>query len=437
MTDDSGFVHAAASQDGRPTRYRWVICGLLLAAMAINYIQRQSISLLKGPLQHEFLLDEVGYANIVFWFQAAYALGYVSFGRVLDRIGARTGYAVAFTLWNLSHIAAGLAVTTVQFTLARVGLGLGESGAFPSSLKAIADWFPQRERALATGIFNAGTNLGAIVAPALVPVLTAAWGWRSSFFVTGALGMLWLVAWLLCYRRPQVHPRVNALELALIESDPTDPAVPVVWWRLLKLKETWAYAGARFLIDPIWWFYLFWLPDFLHKTYHLNLSSFGPPLIAIYLISDVGSVMGGFSSSALLKRGIGVNVARKITLFVCALLVLPVLWVAGASNLWEAVFLIGVAAAAHQAFSANVYTFPSDVLPRSAVASVVGIGGMMGAVGGMLFSKFVGQTLQGTGSYRILFIIAGSVYLVALLLIHILSPRLARVTGPLAGAEAL
>ncbi|MGC1459852.1 MAG: MFS transporter [Steroidobacteraceae bacterium] len=397
--------------------------------MAINYIQRQSIGLLKSPLQHEFALDEVGYANIVFWFQAAYAVGYVTFGRVLDRLGARTGYTVAFILWNVSHMAAGLAATTVQFTLARVGLGLGESGAFPASLKAIAEWFPQRERALAAGIFNAGTNLGAIIAPAIVPVLTATWGWRSVFFITGGIGLLWLIAWLALYRPPQVHPRVNAAELALIESDPVDPVTSVRWWRLLGLRETWAYGLARFLIDPIWWFYLFWLPDFLDKTYHLNLSSFGPPLIAIYLISDVGSVLGGFSSSAMLKRGVGVNVARKLTMLMCALLVLPVLWVTGARDLWLAVLLIGLAAAAHQAFSANVYTLPSDVLPRSAVGSVIGIGGMMGAVGGMLFTKFVGQILQATGSYRILFIIAGSVYLMALLVIHILSPRLERVTG--------
>jgi ACS family hexuronate transporter-like MFS transporter len=396
--------------------------------MAINYIQRQTIGLLKSPLQHEFALDEVGYANIVFWFQAAYAIGYVTFGRVIDRVGARAGYAIAFILWNLSHMAAGLAATTVQFTLARVGLGLGESGAFPASLKAIADWFPQRERALAVGIFNAGTNLGAIIAPALVPLVTARWGWRSSFFFTGAIGLLWLIAWLTVYRRPQDHPRVGARELALIESDPADPVTPVSWWALLKLKETWAYASARFLIDPIWWFYLFWLPDFLNKTYHLDLSSFGPPLIAIYLISDVGSVLGGFASSALLKRGASVNVARKATLLICALLVLPVLMVDGARELWLAVVLIGLAAAAHQAFSANVYTFPSDVLPRSAVASVIGIGGMMGAVGGMLFSQFVGQILQATGSYRILFIIAASVYFMALLTMHILSPTLQRVT---------
>ncbi|HEY1899678.1 MAG TPA: MFS transporter [Steroidobacteraceae bacterium] len=400
--------------------------------MAINYIQRQTIGLLKGPLQHQFALNEIGYADIVFWFQAAYALGYVTFGRVLDRIGARTGYAVAFILWNLSHMAAGLAANSLQFTLARVGLGLGESGAFPASLKAIADWFPQRERALAAGIFNAGTNLGAIIAPALVPVLTARWGWRSSFFVTGAIGMIWLIAWLSWYRRPQDHPRVGALELALIESDPADPVTPVSWWRLLKLKETWVYASARFLIDPIWWFYLFWLPDFLNKTYHLDLSSFGPPLIAIYLISDVGSVLGGYCSSALLKRGASVNVARKFTLLLCALLVLPVLKVDGARHLWAAVFLIGLAAAAHQAFSTNVYTFPSDVLPRSAVASVIGIGGMMGAVGGMLFTKFVGQILQATGSYRILFIIAASVYLLALMVIQVLSPQLQRVTRVLA-----
>ncbi|HTC43408.1 MAG TPA: MFS transporter, partial [Steroidobacteraceae bacterium] len=398
----SSTAHAAAETS---RRYRWVICSLLLAAMAINYIQRQTIGLLKSPLQHEFGLDEVGFANIVFWFQAAYAVGYVTFGRVLDRIGARTGYAIAFVLWNLSHLAAGLAATTLQFTLARVGLGVGESGAFPASLKAVADWFPQRERALAAGIFNAGTNFGAIIAPAIVPVLTLTWGWRSSFFVTGGVGMLWLIAWLALYRR---------------ESAPVEAVESVRWWRLLGLRETWAYASARFLIDPIWWFYLFWLPDFLHKTYHLDLGSFGPPLIAIYLISDVGSVLGGYSSSALLKRGVSVNLARKLTLLVCALLVLPVLWVDGARELWVAVLLIGLAAAAHQAFSANVYTLPSDVLPRSAVASVIGIGGMMGAVGGMLFTQFVGQILQLTGSYRILFMIAGSVYLIALLVIHIL-----------------
>lgn len=419
---------ATTASQQRPGRYRWVICGLLLAAMAINYIQRQTIGLLKDPLQHEFSLDEVGYANIVFWFQAAYAVGYVTFGRVLDRIGARTGYAIAFTLWNLSHLAAGFAVTSLQFTLARVGLGLGESGAFPSSLKAIADWFPQRERALAAGIFNAGTNLGAIIAPAIVPMLTVTWGWRSSFYVTGGAGLLWLIAWWACYRRPQDHPRVNAAELALIQSDPADPVTRIAWWRLLRLKETWAYASARFLIDPIWWFYLFWLPDFLNKRYHLDLSSFGPPLIAIYLISDVGSVLGGFSSSRLLKHGVSVNRSRKFTLLGCALLVLPVLWVDGARHLWLAVLLIGLAAAAHQAFSANVYTFPSDVLPRSAVASVIGIGGMMGAVGGMLFTQFVGRILQVSGSYRVLFIIAGSVYLLALMVMHLLSPRLQRVS---------
>jgi MFS transporter, ACS family, hexuronate transporter len=395
--------------------------------MAINYIQRQSVGLLKGPLQHEFALDEDGYAGVVLWFQAAYAVGYLGFGRVVDRLGARTGYAIGFVLWNVSHMAAGLAANSVQFTLTRVGLGLGEAGAFPASLKAVAEWFPQRERALAAGVFNAGTNLGAVIAPAIVPLLTATWGWRSTFFVTGAIGLLWLVAWWACYRRPQDHPRVGALELALIESDPPDPAASVGWLRLLRLKETWAYAGARFLIDPVWWFYLFWLPDFLDRTYHLDLSSFGPPLIAIYLISDAGSVLGGWSSSALLMRGVNVNAARKLTLLACAALVLPVLLVTGVRELWAAVALIGLAAAAHQAFSATLYTIPSDLLPRSAVASVSGIGGMMGAAGGMLFSRVVGHVLQLTGSYRILFMVAGSVYLVALLLIQVLSPRLQRV----------
>jgi len=271
--------------------------------------------------------------------------------------------------------------------------------------------------------------VGAIIAPAIVPVLTLTWGWRASFWVTGAVGLLWLIAWLVIYRPPQLHPRVNAGELALIQSDAVEAAPPIRWWRLLGLKETWAYGVARFLIDPIWWFYLFWLPDFLDKTYQLDLRSFGPPLIAIYLISDAGSVLGGWSSSALLKRGASVNLARKLTMLICALLVLPVLWVGGARELWLAVLLIGLAAAAHQGFSATVYTLPSDTLPRSAVASVIGIGGMMGALGGMLFSQVVGRILQTSGSYPVLFTIAASVYLVALLLVHLLSPRLARVGG--------
>ena len=418
--------HSTKATSFKPGNYRWVICGLLFVAMVINYTHRQTIGLLKDNLSAEFHLDENGYADLVVWFQVAYAIGYINFGAVLDRIGARTGYAIAFVLWNVSHMAAGFTTNLMQFTVSRLGLGLGESGSFPSSLKAISEWFPQRERALAAGIFNAGSNVGAIIAPSVVPVITAMWGWRAAFFVTGAVGLLWVVAWLAMYRKPQAHPKVNAAELALIQSDAPDPVTPVPWLKLLGTKETWAYAIAKFLIDPIWWFYLFWLPDFLKKTYQLDLKTFGPPLIAIYLLSDVGSITGGWMSSMLIKAKVSVNWARKITLFVFALMVLPVFLVDGVKDVWTAVIYIGIAAAAHQGFSANVYTLPSDLFPRSAVGSVIGIGGAIGAIGGIIYSKSVGMILQTTGSYKILFIIAGSVYFLALLAVHILSPRLKR-----------
>jgi MFS transporter, ACS family, hexuronate transporter len=417
----------------KASNYRWIICFLLLAAMAINYIHRQTLGLLKNDLQQVFHWDENGYANVVFWFQAAYAVGYVSFGRIIDKIGAKTGYAIAFALWTLAHTFTGFATNILQFTIARVALGLGESGSFPASLKAIAEWFPQKERAAAAGVFNAGSNVGAIVAPLVVPLLTLSFGWQSAFFVTGLASMVWLVVWQLVYKHPSQHPKVNAKELALIQSDPADVGEKTPWVKLLFVKETWAYAIAKFLIDPIWWFYLFWLPDFLSKNYHFDIKSssvawfaIGLPLVIIYLISDVGSVIGGFVSSNLIKRGYSVNIARKVTLFIFALCVLPIFFVTQVTNMWAAVLIIGIATAAHQAFSANVYTLPSDMFPRSAVASVIGIGGMVGAIGGMIFAKTVGAILQATGSYHILFIIAGSVYLIAVLMVHLLSPKLAQ-----------
>jgi len=413
-----------------PTNYRWVICALLFAAIVINYIHRQTFALLKDSLQHEYGLNENGYAQIVVSFQVAYAIGYIGFGRILDKLGARTGYGIAFVLWNLSHIAAGLTTTVLQFTISRIGLGLGESGSFPASIKAVTEWFPQKERAQAIGIFNAGSNVGAIVAPLIVPILTAAWGWRSSFIVTGGLGLLWVIAWIKLYKRPQEHEKVSPEELAYIQSNPADPVNPIAWWKLFITKETWVFASAKFLTDPIWWFYLFWLPDFLKKTYHMDLKSFGPPLVVIYLISDFGSVLGGWTSSTLIKRGVSVNIARKLTLLIFALMVLPVFLVDGVKNVWMAVFYIGIATAAHQAFSANLYALPSDLFPRSAVGTVIGIGGTAGAIGGILFSLLVGQILQVTHSYKVLFIIAGSVYLISLLLIHLLSPDLKRNVQP-------
>ena len=417
------------------SRYRWVICFLLLAAMAINYIHRQTIGLLKSDLQEVFQWDENGYANVVFWFQAAYAIGYVSFGRIIDKIGAKLGYSIAFLMWTLAHTFTGLATNILQFTVMRFVLGLGESGSFPASLKAIAEWFPQRERAAAAGVFNAGSNIGAIVAPLVVPLLSLNFGWQSAFYVTGAASLIWLVVWQLTYKHPSKHPKVNAQELAFIQSDPADVGENIPWLKLITFKETWAYALGKFLIDPIWWFYLFWLPDFLTKTFQFDLKSssvawfaIGLPLVVIYLISDVGSVVGGFVSSNLIKRGYSVNKARKLSLLIFALCVLPIFFVAQVNNLWVAVGIIGLATAAHQAFSANLYTLPSDTFPRSAVASVIGFGGMVGAIGGMLFAKYVGAILQATGSYYTLFIVAGSVYLLAVLVIHLLSPKLERVS---------
>lgn len=416
-----------AAAAGRVGRYRWGICALLFAATAINYVDRQMIGVLKPTISAELGWSETTYADVIFWFQAAYAIGYLSFGRIVDLVGARIGYTVAFIIWTLGHTLCGFVGNAFQFSVARFILGVGESGNFPAGLKAVSEWFPARERAFATGVFNAGANVGAIITPLIVPVITIAYGWRMAFIITGVVSLVWLVAWLAMYRRPREHANLGAAELALIESDPADPVTPISWGRLLRYRETWAFALGKFLIDPVWWLFLFWTPDFLAKTYDLDLLSFGPPLVAIYLISDAGSVLGGWSSSRLMKRGLSANAARKLTMLACAFLVMPIMFAQYASNLWVAVGIIGLATAAHQAFSANLLTLPSDMFPRAAIGSVVGIGGTMGAIGGMLMSKFTGYILETTGSYTPIFVVAGSAYLIAIIVIHLLSPRLARV----------
>lgn len=410
-------------------RYRWMICALLFAATAINYVDRQTIGVLKPTLQAELKWTESSYADIVFWFQAAYAIGYLAFGPIIDRIGARLGYAIAFSVWTLAHIAHGFVYTITQFALVRFTLGLGESGSFPSSLKAVSEWFPQQERALAVGVFNAGSNIGAIVTPLVVPAITLAWGWRAAFVATGAVSFVWLIAWLAMYRSPRFHTKVTPAELAYIHSGETPAlATSISWLKLLRLRETWAYALGKFLTDPIWWLYLFWLPDFLSKRYNLDLKSFGPPLVAIYLMSDIGSVVGGWGSSRLMKSGRTANTARKTTMLICALAVTPIVVAQFVSQLWGAVAIIGLATAAHQAWSANLMTLPSDLFPRVAVGSVVGIGGMAGAVGGMLMSKYNGYILDVFGSYQPIFALACGAYIVAIAVIHSLSPRLTRVS---------
>lgn len=424
MSDATERQIAVAAE--RVGRYRWLICGLLFAATAINYVDRQMIGILKPTLQQDLGWSEIDYANIVFWFQAAYAIGYLGFGRLVDRVGARFGYALAFTLWTIAHMLHGAVRTTFGFGLVRFALGIGESGSFPAGLKAVATWFPARERALATGIFNAGTNVGAILTPLIVPIITIAYGWRAAFVITGAVSFVWLFAWLAFYRTPRETKQLGAAELALIESDPADAPGKVEWKRLLGYRQTWAFALGKFLTDPIWWMFLFWLPDFLAKRYDLDLMSFGPPLIAIYLLSDVGSIAGGWASSRLIARGFSVNRARKLTMLACALLVTPIFFAQWVSHLWLAVLIIGLATAAHQAWSANLFTLVSDMFPRKAIGSVVGIGGTAGAIGGMLMAKFAGYVLETVGTYQLIFVVAGSVYLIALLVIHLLSPQLDR-----------
>lgn len=425
---EAGMVGATEQAAAKVGRYRWVIVAMLFAATAINYIDRQMIGVLKPTLQGEFGWSEKDFANIVFWFQLAYAIGYLSFGRIVDVLGARLGYTVAIVIWTVSHMAHGLASGITSFAVARFGLGIGESGNFPAGIKAVTEWFPQRERAYAIGLFNAGANVGAIITPLLVPFLVLTFDWRMAFYLTGIFGIVWLIAWLIIYRQPGEHPRVSPAELAYIQQDPADPVVPMSWARVATIKETWAYALGKFFIDPIWWFFLFWLPGYLFERYDLDLKTFGLPLAAIYLISDFGSIAGGWLSSKLIASGRTPNFARKLTMFICAVCVLPIFFAQGISSVWGAVAVIGLATAAHQAFSANLYTLPSDIFPRNAVGSVVGIGGTVGAIGGMGMALFTGYILDATNNnYDILFAIAGSAYFVALAVVHLLSPRLARV----------
>lgn len=405
-------------------RYRWIIVTLLFLAMVINYVDRQTIGFLKTDLSKEFGWSESDYANLVFYFQLSYAVAYLVWGKIMDKIGARWGFGIAFLIWQVAHIAHAGARGLTGFIFARMALGVGEAGGFPGGIKAVTEWFPKKERAFATGIFNAGTNIGAIVTPLVVPAIVLAWGWQMAFIVTGVAGLIWLPIWLLVYRTPRETKNLSAAELAHIEQDPADPVEKIAWTKLLTKRETWAYAIGKFLIDPIWWMFLFWLPDFLGKRYGLDLKTFGPPIVAIYLLSDVGSVGGGWLSSNFMKMGWSINKARKITMLICALLAVPVMFASFADSLWVAVLIIGVATAAHQGFSANLYTLPSDVFPRGAVGSVVGIGGMLGAVGGMVFSKYIGGVLESIGTYTPIFIVAGSAYLLALLVVHLLTPKM-------------
>ena len=416
---------------------------LLFFAATINYIDRQVIGILKPTLQQQFGWSEIDYSDIVFAFQLAYAVGFLIAGRMIDKLGARTGFAVAIIIWSLAAIAHAEApvfgvpaasafaligltysASVAGFILARMALGLGEAGNFPAAIKVVAEWFPKRERALATGLFNSGTNIGALLTPLIVPWITITWGWYWAFVATGLIGFAWLAVWWPIYDRPESHPRVGKAELALIQSDPADTPVRIPWGTLLRHRQTWAFAIGKFMTDPVWWLYLFWIPDFLNRNHGIDLRTIGPPLVVIYLVADVGSIGGGWLSSTLIKRGWTVNAGRKVAMFVCALAVIPMLAASGARELWVAVALISLATAAHQGWSANLFTLVSDTFPRHAVGSVVGLGGFAGAVGGMLIAKLTGYVLQATGSYVPVFMIAAFTYLAALAVIHLLVPRL-------------
>ncbi|HJP84841.1 MAG TPA: MFS transporter [Gemmatimonadaceae bacterium] len=403
----------SSTQPDHPPSYRWTICALLFAATTINYIDRQVLGVLAPTLQRALNWSEADYGDIVSWFSFAYGFGFLFAGQLIDWIGVRRGLAGAVVAWSTAAIAHAFARSVAGFSFARALLGVSESAIFPGSIKAIAEWFPQRERALATGIFNAGTNTGAILTPLLVPWIALTWGWQWAFVATGALGLLWLFLWIPFYR----DYRAPAV------SDQAGRKVSLL--NLFARRQTWAFIVGKLMADPVWWFYLYWLPKFLDAKYGVKLAQVAAPLIVVYLIADAGSVGGGWLSSALIKRGWSVNRARKTAMLAMALLIVPTTLVSRAPTMWTAVLIVGVALAAHQAWSANVYTLASDMFPKFAVGSVVGIGAFGGAMGGVLFQRLTGRILQSNGSdYTPIFIVCGLAYVTAWLIIHLLAPRL-------------
>jgi len=409
----------------RRSGFRWTVCALLFVATTINYMDRQVLGILAPTLEKAIGWSEIDYSHIVMAFQAAYAVGLIVFGRLVDRIGTRHGYAISIFSWSVAAMAHALACGVWGFGVARFALGLGEAGNFPAAVKAVTEWFPRRERALATGLFNSGANVGAILAPLLVPWITLHYGWQMAFIALGATGFGWLIFWYWLYALPTASHRVSPEELAHIQSDSPEPSSEIIpWMTLLRYRQTWAFVVGMSLSAPIWWFYLYWLPKFLNKEYALNLASLGPPLVVIYTMTTVGSIGGGWLSGTFLKRGWSLNASRKTALLIFALCVVPVVFAAKASNLWVATFLIGLAASAHQGWAANLFTLVSDLFPKQAVASVVGLGGMFGSIAAVAFSQTAGFILQTTGSYWVLFIPAGSAYLLALGIMQLLIPTM-------------
>ncbi len=419
-------------------KYRWTVVALLFFATTINYLDRQVIGLLKPTLETEFSWSETDYGNIVMAFSAAYALGMLLFGRIIDRIGTKSGYIISVVTWSIAAIGHAFAKSTFGFGVARAALGLGESGNFPAAIKVVAEWFPKKERALATGIFNSGTNIGAVVAPIMVPWILGVWGWQEAFIITGAIGFVWLIFWWWLYELPARQKRLSQSEFDHIHSDNeevADGAGPrVKWVKLFGIRQTWAFFFGKMLTDPIWWFFLFWLPSYFASTFQIDLKKPSIELVIVYTTTTIGSIGGGYLSGYFIRLGWSVFRARKTAMLIFALCVVPIVFAQYATNVWAAVGLISLAAAAHQAWSANIFTTASDMFPKRAVSSVVGIGGMAGAVGGILFPMLVGRLLDTykaagniSAGYNLLFVICGCAYLLAWGIMHLFTSKMEKV----------
>lgn len=434
-----------ATNDAKGTigKYRWTILALVFFATTVNYLDRQVISLLKDDyLEPLFGWTESDYANIIMAFQISYAIGMLGAGRVIDRIGTKLGYALSLLLWSFAAIGHAFARNTLGFLVARSALGISESGNFPAAIKTVAEWFPKKERAFATSLFNAGTNVAAIIAPLTVPLIALWWGWKWAFILTGVIGLLWLIFWFAMYEVPGKHPRLKKEEYEYIHSDADELASDekqketTGWLKLMNYRQTWAFVVGKFLTDPVWWFYLFWLPSFLNKQYGMSKTDYALPIAVVYTITTIGSIYGGWLSGSLIEKGWEVYKARRIAMLTFALCAVPVVaaQTLGQYSYWYAILIIGVAAAAHQSWSATLFTTTSDMFPKKAVASVTGIGGMAGGLGGILISKTAGTMLdhyKALGSietgYYVLFIICGSAYLIAWIIFSALAPKMKRV----------
>jgi len=427
-------------KENKVGNYRWVIVSLLFFATTINYLDRQIIGLLKPTLATQFHWTEIDYSNIVMAFTASYAFGLLFFGNFIDKIGTKLGYTMSLVVWSIAAMLHAAVKSTVGFIVARSALGIGEGGNFPAAIKTVAEWFPKKERALATGIFNSGANIGAVAAPILVPWILGIYGWQMAFIITGAIGFIWLIFWLMFYEVPSKHKKLRAAEFEFIHSDvdeaviKPDDAKGVKWAQLLAIRQTWTFVAGKLLTDPVWYFFLFWLPSYFSSTFKLDLTKPSWPLVIVYSATTIGSIGGGQLSSWFIKRGWPIFKARKTAMFMFAVCVVPIIAARYAANVWQAVGLIGLAAAAHQAWSANIFTTASDMFPKKAVSSVVGIGSMAGAVGGFFFPKLIGYILESNKQaghivvgYNIIFFICGCAYLLAWVIMHLLSPKMKKV----------